>query len=112
MVSFLEGLNGVLLRGSQWCPSCSTVYSFVCLIFTSTPLLCLFCSSSSSFYSSHFLLLFSSLVSYLLLLSFIGVPMLKSVAGVACGLILDSESGSNDTTRYQILSDITVNFIM
>ena len=34
--------------------------------------------------------------------------MSKSAAGVACGLILDSKSGSSDNPRYQLLSDISV----
>ena len=37
--------------------------------------------------------------------------MTKSAAGVACGLILDSNPDSGNIQRYQILSDLSVNHL-
>ena len=37
-----------------------------------------------------------------------GVPMSKSVAGVACGLVMDTHSQSSEPDRYQILSDLAL----
>lgn len=37
-----------------------------------------------------------------------GISMSKSVAGVACGLMLEFEHESQDIKRYQIISDLSV----
>ena len=38
----------------------------------------------------------------------VGVSMSKSAAGVACGLILETQPGSESIQRHQILTDLSV----
>ena len=38
----------------------------------------------------------------------VGVSMSKSAAGVACGLILETQPGSESIQRHQIISDLSV----
>ena len=38
----------------------------------------------------------------------VGVSMSKSAAGVACGLILETQPGSESIQRHQIIADLSV----
>ena len=38
----------------------------------------------------------------------VGVSMSKSAAGVACGLILETQPGSESIQRHQIITDLSV----
>ena len=68
------------------------------------------CGSSLALFDAGIHWSFLNVLSLVICLiwSLSGVPMSKHAAGVACGLILDSKSGSDDIHRYQILSDINV----